>query len=473
MLPYTAKFYSNGTIFDSVGSIYQTYKSTCILDNTLYYLRNDQTVDSFNIHSEEQTNSLPLVSDYALPVNSIVKYNDNVYGFRGYNAKHFNDYSALYIENENLLVQENYDFTTRKVLLSSQTQIRDFFIDDDQNYYVIHNQTSISKFTKERRLLYTISANQLSSVFDLETSPEFLAIDYVREYSSSGQREYPIVLGRLNTSQLFLCKLDDVNVEFNTVTTLSLSGTYYPHSDSRHVTYNLTNYNYLKNKYKDTSNKLTFKLTLKNVYNNRDVQVVELPVDISAYTVGYHHFAFRLDTIPGHITLFVDGRIHSKAVIPNADYTFQDITKDSICVGATYFYNNIPLFVKLNQPNFYMIDNCRIKQFKVYDKAVTDDDIRLLTYNNTKMSDLIASFPSGQRNEIDQIERMFSFNVPGSMSNNINVIIKDSNINNPTIQNQVKTIVREKLLKVLPVATNIKNISFKDTRLTFNQRASG
>lgn len=477
MLPYTSKFYSNGTIFDSVGNINEKYISVHYTPTDIYYLRHTTgLVAKYNIVTEEETDMLCRVATDTLSTFSVVLNQGTLYGFRGYKATPFKDDSVLYIMDNNQLVYETYDYQTRNVLLSSGTSIRDFVVNHDLNYYVIHGDSKITKFNKDRVYQYTLfaasSASGLSSILPASETAELLSVDYVREYVNGVAREYPIVLGKISTGQLFLTKIDEANTSFSSTKMLEASGTYYKFGDNRKINYNLTNYNFLRQQYDTDTNTLNFKLTLKNVYNNRDIVRVDIPVDVSHYTVGYHHFAFRIDTMHGKLTLFVDGREYKSVKIPAADYAFQDIAHGSLCVGATYFYNNIPLFKKLKQPTHYVVDNCSIKQFKIYDKALSDNEIRFLTYNNTKMGDLVISLPCGQRNEVDTIERVFSFNVPGSKSNNINIVIKNSNITDPNIQNQVKSVILEQLKKILPINTKINEISFKNSMSTFNSRLS-
>ena len=290
------------------------------------------------------------------------------------------------------------------------------------------------------------------------------------EYTSAGKVTYPIVLGSTDTQQLFLARLDELSATVTYAKMIPASGYPYLFGDDYRLNYNLTNYNNLVQKYAKIKNTLTFKLTLKNIYNNRDIHRVSMPIDISKFTTGSHHFAFRLDTVNGVVSIFVDGKVLKEAQIPKADFTFQDIAYDSMCLGTTYFSNNLTLPQKLNQPDRYMINNCRIKQFKMYDKALDNNSLRYLTYNNSSMGNLMVSLPCGQRNEIEQIERIFSFNVPGSKSNSINVVIKNSDVNNADIQNQIKDVVVERLKKVLPATTKINQITFKNSKPTFNNR---
>jgi hypothetical protein len=488
MLPYTSKFYCNGTIFDSTGDASEAYVGVFARARDLYFLRNTAgLVEQYNIDSEQIEIISATMPPLSAEVNSIVVDAEGIARcFAGHGAKIHNTTDVLYVKDNHMLISEKMDYSSATTLLSSKSQIRDFLIDADGGYIVLHNTNQITKFSAERLKQYTTklaaSSYALSGIVALSASPELLAIDSVHEYTSAGKMNYPVVLGRINTGQMFLAKIHQDAVVDSTKTLagsgvydakmLSASASYYAYGDPHRVNYNLTNATYLQQKYRDHHNKLTFKLTLKNIYNNRQVYHLNIPVDVSRYSVGYHHFVFRMNATEGKVSLFVDGREHQTLKLPTTDFTFQDVTYESMSVGATYFANNIPLFDKLKQRDRYVINNCKIKQFKVYDKAIDDGVVRHLTYNGVKMEELVASIPCGQRNEIEQIERIFSFNVPGSKSNNINVVIKNSDITNPAIQNQIRDVIADRLQKTLPATTRINQIVFKDVQPTLNARLS-
>ena len=90
-----------------------------------------------------------------------------------------------------------------------------------------------------------------------------------------------------------------------------------------------------------------------------------------------------------------------------------------------------------------MTKNCSIKNFKLYNKAISNDEIKFLLIKAEGDSDLVASLPCGQRNDIEQIERIFTVNTPGNKSNKVNIIIKNSDINNNIIKENVKKIILE------------------------------
>jgi hypothetical protein len=444
--------------------------------DSIYFLRDTSgNTIKYNITTEEFYSvkiNLPLPSIIGYPVNSVIKYKDEIYGFTGFSVKSFINDSVLYILDNTKLVQESYDRKINVIHLNSSTQIRDFILDDDMNYYVVHNSNRISKFSKDRVLQYTTTITPANSVFSPllilpDNQIDILKIDIVREYTNNGLISYPIILGRvqnelqtIRTGELFLAKFDESIKDVTYVGLVGLTGKYIPYGNTKRVNYNLTNYDYLKNTYKNTNN-FTFKVILKNVYNNKNQLIVEIPIDISLFKNESHHFAFRLDGIEGKISVFCDGREIKTVDIQKGKYIFQDLLNDNISIGNTYFYNNITLEKYLKQQNYYYINNSSIKQFRLYNKALSNNEIDFLVYKGLNMKDLIISLPCNQRNELDGIERQFKLDTTGNKSNKVNIIIKNSQITNSNLQDQLKSIIIDKLKKTLPITTTINNIEFR------------
>lgn len=462
------KFYANGAQFDSIGQENVDYKYIYYDKIHIYFLiDNTGLVYKFNTVTEETTTEQAINLGSTI-TNSIIVSNEVIYGFEGETAKIYDSETALYIKDNINLVkarldgQPTQDFggSNKLFLLKSQTGIIDYLINSDLSYVVIHGNNRVSKFDKTNTIVYT------NTIPDIDYC---MHIDKVHEYTAKGLEEYYVIMGTLSSggNNIILTKFNDTTTSsitgyFSNTTTLPIS------SDSRcnatqtnnpnFVRYNLTNYDYLRRTY--PTKVFTFKVKLKNIYNNRDVLDVEIPIDKCKYTSGSHHFCLRLDSVAGTITVFVDGKVFKTVNIQPGKYIFQDIIQDSIGVGSTYFYNNIMLPEYLKQKHNYFIDGVKIKQFKLFNKSLTDDQVRFLAFNNIQMSDLIGSVPAAQRNAIDSIDRQFKLSVPGNKSNSINIKIKNCNIESHPILDNLKDVIREKLKDVLPVNVNINDISF-------------
>jgi hypothetical protein len=473
MIPLITKFSSNSVLYDALGEVINTYISISYDKNYIYFLKDTSgNLLEYNTVTEEISSKKIESSEN---IYSVLKYLDVLYGFNGYDAKPFVEDTVLYIKDNNKLVQESYNKVAYVVHLSSSSEIRDFMIDENYNYFVIHNKNKISKFSKDRIKSYTFSVTpEVSSIFNsLSVMPndeiELLKIDYVREYTSSGLSGYPIVLGKIKNgtgnnilapSQMFLGKIDENTQTVYEAAFIPLTGNYYNYGDSKRINYNLTNYEYLKNTYKK-KDELTFKIALRNVYDNRDMTRLEIPISTYLFKSEKHHFAFRMDGINGKVSVFLDGKEIKTVEIQKGRYIIQEIFTDSMNVGRTYFNNNISLSNYLNQPNYYYINNAILKKFKIYNKALTNNQIEFEMLNGTDIQDLVVSLPCDQRNELDGIERQFKLDTTGNKSNKINLIVKNCQITNSILQNRLKDIILEKLKKVLPITTTINNIEFR------------
>lgn len=467
MIPLLTKFNSNAVLYDSLGDSANSYISFSYNKNSIYFLKDTNgTVLKYAPISETYTQLSANKAKSTSIVYSILEYKDTVYAFEGYDAKSFTPETVLYVKNNNLLVQESFDRKLNVVHLSSFSGIRDFFVDEDLNYYVVHAKNKISKFTKERILVYSMQiVPSTSNIFySLSVLPnneiEILKLDFIREYTDSGLKRYPVILGKIKDNSLFLGKIDETTKEVTSASFIGLTGRYYEFGHPSRINYNLTNYNYLKNTYQSTSS-IVFKTVLQNVFNNKDIIKVEIPVPTSYFKSEYHHFAYRLDGINGEISLFCDSKLISSVKISPGQYIFQDIFNDSFSVGNTYFYNSVTLPKYLQQPLYYHINNAKIKQFKLYNKALTQNEIQLLAYNNLLLDDLVVSIPCDQRNELDSIERYFKIDTGGHKSNKVNIIVKNSQITNNSLQEKLKTIIADNIKSVIPATTTINNIEFR------------
>jgi hypothetical protein len=124
--------------------------------------------------------------------------------------------------------------------------------------------------------------------------------------------------------------------------------------------------------------------------------------------------------------------------------------------------NNISLDEYLNQRGYYYVNNMVMKQFKVYQKYLSNNQVDFLIYNGIKMEDLVVSLPCDQRNHLDGVERQFKFVVPGNKSNFINIYLKNSSISVPLLKGDVSDMIVREVQKTIPASTQINNINYRN-----------
>lgn len=453
------KLRSNGTIFDAdILAEIDDYINILNTETDIHFLLDDRgNVASYNILSETITTStVSIPTEYGVDfgVNSIgLNRHNELVGFRGDKCIKYNNDQHVFLHRNTLLVKESDDHTTRTILLSTASQVYDFTVDLDENLYIIHNKF-LTKFDNQRNLIY-------KTVFASEYTPT--SIDIVREYTEGGINQYPIVLLSDNKKNLFLAKVDDTLGNTAITPIEDARGEFINHCSERHVSnyYNLTNYGLFLKSSQTSNSRLNFRVEIPNKYNNRENLRKNIAVDISTLSVGKHHFAYRFDGVAGNITLFVDGKKIENITFDPAEYALENTLYNAFTIGASTYFNGSIINDYLKQPDRYFCRNIVMEYPRLFSSAVDDIDIKFLGLQNRRIGELSVSLPCGERNQIEEIDRLFKWQLPGSKSNKINIRVKNSLLSNNQINSVLGEIIKREVQKVLPSSVNINNITFE------------
>lgn len=454
------KLKSNGTVFDSTklfeAPSYINYINT---ETEIFFLLDGSgNIAIFNIIDESikyEKISIPREFGIDFDIRSIGfdKFG-NVVGFRGEKCAKINDNEHVFVLRSGVVVKESDDHTSRTVLLSSASIVYDFAVDNSENIYVLHNRF-LSKYTSQRDLVYKRR---------LDSKLSNISIDIVREYTEDGLKQYPVILSINSKKEALLTKIDENTLDAQTVALDNIEGEFYNvcRLDTIFNYYNLTNYSlYLKNN-QPKNNTLKFRIEIPNKYNNRDNLRNTMSVDISKLSVGKHHFVYRLDTISGNITLFVDGRKIDNKTFDPGEYALTNTLYNTFNVGAATYFNGTIINNYIKQIGQYFCRNIIIEQPRLYGKGIDDIDIKFLNLSNLNTGELIGTLPCGQRNQVEQIQRFFKWQVPGSKSNKINIRVKTNMSASDKINAVLKEIIRRDVSNSLPASVNINEIIFDD-----------
>jgi hypothetical protein len=96
----------------------------------------------------------------------------------------------------------------------------------------------------------------------------------------------------------------------------------------------------------------------------------------------------------------------------------------------------------------------------VYSAGVNDLQQQAILLNNIGISPINITLPCGQRNNIEEIQTLFKFTQPYSKSDKVNIVIKNANINDTRLEQQISANIYNNLQDVLPADVDINNISF-------------
>jgi len=381
---------------------------------------------------------------------NIIAYNDQVYPIQGYTPKRFKD--DIYLSWLNYIFVYN---TINKDQVSAYKfdDLIDFNIDFDGYIWALHSGNKLSKLTtsNDKTLLSTIT-------FDLSGS--FKNIDLINYFEGDQYRQELLLYSRLSTNENYnYMRIDKVNYDGNIVKTVTVNSNLSSDLISDTTGGDYARY-FVREKY--FKNNINAKLKLRNVYNYNDSLLVDLPFNLTAFDVGYHHFAVRVDTFKGIISLYVDGDLVNNTFIPENNYIFNNLLKEPFYVGATPSFNNRSLANRLKQKNTFFAHKMRIKNLYLYDNVLDTSQINLHTKQGLNFYEMIYDIPSGRRNILDEIEFVFKNKIPGFKSGIFDLEIKNTGITDSILKFKLEQQIKQILDNVIPSYTKLRNIIWSD-----------
>ena len=223
----------------------------------------------------------------------------------------------------------------------------------------------------------------------------------------------------------------------------------------------LTNSNYLREFIQGTypASNFNIKAVTTNIYDKADVSTNEIIFDLSTLDPGYHHFAIRFDSYNGYMSLFVDAQLVQSIQFTPRKYQFSNLLYRPFLIGSSNFNNSEPLF-KYLQKNLYLAENIKIKNFYLYDTPLNDYDIIMHARQSGSMHDIHFDIPCGRRSYLEEIERYFKADIPGSKSTLYNIVLRNTGITDPVLKHSIEQRVLKTLSNSAPVYSKLNTIKW-------------
>ena len=291
----------------------------------------------------------------------------------------------------------------------------------------------------------------------------------------------------------------------------SLSSTYFLNISSNDIVIqgktrniNPVNFESLENKYKQYQDKLNFVLNVNNFLEPNYISVEWQDAGPPIYTSFIFGSGSDVASVTGSIPEGLsgwDGKFDTSS-LQNQDINFESILpvnnlklnncisiNFNLVIGEITFYLNarklgtisfIPnkfpvqslkfpdLFIntqnikndsisKLLNTNEYFGNGGNISNFKIYNNTISEDLIKYLYLENTKIDEMIFDIPCGSRNNIEEINSLYNYNIPGYKNNNFKVYVKNGRFDENT-KDKIIEFVNKKIASYLPV--NVNNIEY-------------
>ena len=380
--------------------------------------------------------------------DNVIEYNDTVYKLPGSNTNWENDKTVFY-QVSSYIVKHNLDSSPEAFLKSD---VKDFTVVDDKIYilkpteYFVFNTSGVFELSGSIGNI-TIPSPVTETTVAL-SGAEFISIDWVNEYRNGVNFQYPVMLAKGNDDILYLTSgtlsaaaIPGVTLAANT-------------NDTK-----LTNYNVLNHIY--DANTIDFKLTLRNYLNSEDILTKTISFLPEEFEPGFYNFTYRLDTKQGNSSLYINGELYENQTFAPGKYLIQDIFSDEFFIGSTGFQSNLDLSTYLKQPGYYYTKDLTVRNPFIYDRAIDTELVYALYLFEKKIDDIVLSIPAGQRTSKTEIQQFFKFNRTNS-SNHIDVVVRNLNITDTAVRDQIKTSILAEANSYAPVGVKINDVKFLD-----------
>jgi len=148
--------------------------------------------------------------------------------------------------------------------------------------------------------------------------------------------------------------------------------------------------------------------------------------------------------------------------IGNIIYKPNFITNENFLLPFIYFntpvFNNKPL-VELSKNNAYTNSGGSISNLRIYNDKLSEDFIKYLHLDNEKFDNLNFDIMCGTRNNIEEIENLYNFKIPGFKNNNTKIYIKNAELSRDSSK-RLSDYLNSTLSKVLPFYSSKINFNY-------------
>jgi len=230
-----------------------------------------------------------------------------------------------------------------------------------------------------------------------------------------------------------------------------------------HYEYSLQNYSqYPKHNF-------NLKLFLQPLFKAASPEVVKLKIDLDnmksddqPYT-DFIHITLNINNQTGRVELWVNGKLDENVHVynfPPHKYRFITLLNKNILVGTSPFLQDTILNNKLNNQLTYNTKDVIIRDLNIYNKCVDYHHQLNILRKRTPVGTMSWDIPSGSRNYIDTVDKVFNHSIPPRKSNTFNLVIKNSKIQSAEVQQYITNKLNDVINTVVPAGTNVKHISW-------------
>ena len=160
----------------------------------------------------------------------------------------------------------------------------------------------------------------------------------------------------------------------------------------------------------------------------------------------------------GSIRIFVDGVETTTFTVNAGVKPLKNYLYNDFYIGAPNFSTGS--IVDYKSDNISLARNIIMSNINVFDTTLDTDVLKYLYLDCvTEIDPVNFDVTTSARNNIETINTLYSYKIPGNLSNKIKLLIKNGNLN-VNEQAIIATELRKRVSKLLPSTININDIEF-------------
>jgi hypothetical protein len=370
------------------------------------------------------------------------------------------------------------DYSTGEYFSAIQSLTRIYDINAFDNKLYIQTNNKLYVYSTERDLLSTINLST-SAVSGYKI--DFISEDYVVN---------PIVFSRDANSNLIVDKIvtNDNNTVLSYALNISSTDTGWGYEQRPGYFTSPTNLHSLEDTFKEYENKFCFITKFDNEKAEQDeVEIWDdndtvwntfesgnwsvnykgtgaTLVDNSSINViegivaGQNCIQLDLDLVTGAVNVYVNGNLTTSFTIYTGIKPLKNYLYNNFYIGIPNFSTGSIIDFKPGSKS--LAKNAILKDINIFNTTVDRDILRYLYLKCTEVIDSVNfDVTTSARNNTETINNLYTYNIPGNLSNFITLLIKNGNL---SIEDQeiITEKLKIKLAKYLPATVDVSQIEF-------------
>ena len=173
---------------------------------------------------------------------------------------------------------------------------------------------------------------------------------------------------------------------------------------------------------------------------------------------GHNCISLDLDLVTGMVRVFIDGTETTAFTINAGIKPLKNYLYNNFYIGAPNFSTGSILDYKPNSVS--LARNAILGNINVFDTTLDIDILKYLYLNCTDHIDSVNfDITTSARNNTETINSLYTYKIPGNLSNKIKLLIKNGNLNLKE-QAVITDALQKRISRFLPATVNISDVEF-------------